>query len=297
MRKSDLFVGAGLVIVAVILADAAWEFFFEDWIKAHFYSSATLAAQEENWRDFLAILALVLTAGSVTVALTMLVQRRRATQALRDSEARFRAVVENSPAAIYLKDTEGRYLLANRTYREWYQDDVLAKTARDCFPKELADMFAAADREVLEARSAREYEHEVAHADGATHAQLVVKFPIFGDDGEPVAIGGISTDITPRKQAEAARRESEASLAAVVDNSPALIYIRDRDGRYLLTNKAFDKRHGIEPGSAIGKTPHDLVSRQTADGFLAADHKVFESGEVRSREADLTYADGVSAPF
>ena len=294
MKKTDIVLGAGLIVVAVILADAAWEFLFEDWIKAQLYPDATLKARESAWQDFLAILALVLTAVSVAVALTVLAQRRRAGEALRESEARFRAVVENSPAAIFLKDTEGRYLLANRKYRDWYQSDVLGKTIHDHFPKELADFFAATDREVVEARSARDYEYDVTHADGTTHTKLMVKFPILGDDGEPVAIGGISTDITSRKQAEAARQESEARLGAVIDNLPAVIYIRDREGCYLLTNKEFDRRHGIESGSAVGKTPHDLVSRQAADGYLALDRKVLESGEVLSREADMTYGDGAT---
>ncbi|MDP6787877.1 MAG: PAS domain S-box protein [Rhodospirillales bacterium] len=294
MRKSDLFVWGVLIVVAVILADAAWELLFESWIKARFFADATLTARDSDWLNFLAIFALILIFGSVAVSLAILARYRRAGQALHDSDTRLRAVVENSPSAIYLKDIEGRYLLANRKHREWFQDDVLGKRAHDCFPPDLADFFAAADREVLESGSAREYEYDTEHKDGTLHTKLMVKFPILGDDGEPVAIGGISTDITERKQAEAARRESEAKLVSVIDNSPALIYIRDREGRYLLTNKAFDRRHGIEPGSGVGKMPHDLVSRRAADGFMAADRKVLESGEVLSQEVDLTYADGVT---
>ena len=78
MKKTDIVLGAGLIVVAVILADAAWEFLFEDWIKAQLYPDATLKARESAWQDFLAILALVLTAVSVAVALTVLAQRRRA---------------------------------------------------------------------------------------------------------------------------------------------------------------------------------------------------------------------------
>ena len=72
MRKSDLFLRAGLIVVAVVFADAAWEFLFEDWVKAQLYPDATLDDRQSGWRDFLATLALVLTAVSVAVSLTVL---------------------------------------------------------------------------------------------------------------------------------------------------------------------------------------------------------------------------------
>jgi len=324
MRKSDFFIRAGLIVVAVILADAAWELLFEDWVKAQLYPDAGIEARDEGWRDFLAILVLVLAVVSVAAALTMLVQRRRAAQALRDSEARFRAVVENSPAAIYLKNTEGRYLLANRKFREWHPSEILGKTAHDCFPKELADMFVATDREILEARSAREYEYEMVHADGAAHSKLMVKFPILGDDGEPVGIGGISTDITDRKlaedmlyaarddlekqvaertaelrtelterkRAEKALRESEVLLRAVVDHSPSAIALKDPDGRYILINEQFSKWNGISSAQVIGKTSREVFPAEMAKSFSDHDRAVLETHAPEERELVIRRPDG-----
>ena len=316
MRKSDLFLCSALIVVAVILADAAWEFLFEDWVKSQFYPNATLEARQSAWWDFLAVLALALTAVSVAVALMVLAQRRRAGEALRESEARFRAVVENSPTAIFLKDTGGRYLLANRKYRDWYQSDVLGKTVHDFFPKELADFFLASDREVVESRSARDYEYDVKHADGTTHTKLTVKFP--------VAVGGIATDITARKRAEdalraahdelekrvaertadlraeiaerqrveKALRESEALWRAFLDHSPAAIALKDPQGRYILVNEQFAKWNGVSPAEVIGKTVGDVFPEETAERVSDQDRVVLETHAPEERELVIRRPDG-----
>jgi PAS domain S-box-containing protein len=121
-------------------------------------------------------------------------ERRRAEAALRDSEARFRAVVDNSPLAIFLKDREGRYLLVNKQYETWFDtpsETIIGKTIHDLFRADLADHFAAYDREVLETGNViqREVKHPVPG--GAERDMLVVKFPVRDLDDRVTGIGVI----------------------------------------------------------------------------------------------------------
>jgi PAS domain S-box-containing protein len=222
-------------------------------------------------------------------------ERKKIEDALRESEERFRAVVDNAPAAIHLKDTEGRYVLVNKRFEEWNgisQDKVMGKTAYDIFPKGQADSYSALDREVKESRAARELEFDIPDRDGAVRSTIVVKFPIFGLDGAATGIGGFNIDITERKRAEDARRQSEAQLKAIVDNSPSNISIRDTQGRYLQVGKETRRLFGTTREKILGKTPSDFYSPDMADKMLAEDREVIKTGQPVTSERSITYPSG-----
>ncbi len=141
-------------------------------------------------------------------------ESKRVGQALRVSEQRFRAVVNNSPAKIHVKDAQGRYVLINTLAEELFGVTDMAargKTTHDIFPKDKADAFTAHDQGVLDAGEAVEGEEEWLREDGI-HTYLTVKFPIRNPDGGIGGIGAIGTDITDRKHAEERLQESEKNL-------------------------------------------------------------------------------------
>ena len=150
---------------------------------------------------------------------TMLILRditaaKRAEQALRESEARFRAVVDNSPAKIHIKDAQGRYVLINPVAASLFgvsEDEARGKTTHEVFPKDLADAFTVHDRTVLESGKAVEQDETWRHPDGL-HTYLTVKFPILDSAGVVTGIGAIGTDITEHKRVEDRLRSSEKDL-------------------------------------------------------------------------------------
>jgi PAS domain S-box-containing protein len=139
-------------------------------------------------------------------------ERRRAETALQEGEGRFRSVLENYPCAIFLKDIEGRFLLVNPCFEEWYgfkADEMIGKTSHEVFPKETADGFVAHDEDVLSSGRASEREYDLLLADGSQHRVIATKFPVRGSDGEVTGIGAINANVTEQRLAEEQLRRSQ----------------------------------------------------------------------------------------
>ena len=157
------------------------------------------------------------------------------------SRTLFKTVLDNMPAVVFLKSPEGRFELVNRQYEERYsvdQETIRGKTLHDLYPKELADKLTGFDREVVEIGGHHEREHTVSK-DGADMVFFSVMFPVFGDDGEMAAFGGIELDITDRKKAEQALETKEAQLRIAMENMPGGMLLIDGDMNISVINEGF----------------------------------------------------------
>jgi PAS domain S-box-containing protein len=178
-------------------------------------------------------------------------ERRWVEEALRNSEAQLRAILDHSAAIIFVKDLTGRYLKINHWYEVMHgmtEAEVIGKTDYDLHAKEIADVMRANDQEVIEANTPLQFEEQVAFADGL-HYFISVKFPLRDDSGRPYAVCGIATDITGRRQAEEALRESQALNQAVLGSMAAHIAMLDREGNIIAVNEGW-KRFARENGGA-----------------------------------------------
>lgn len=95
-----------------------------------------------------------------------------------------------------------------------------------------------------------------------------------------------------RGMAEQALRVSRQQMDAILENSPLPVLIKDRDGRYVLTNREFDQAFGLPTGYAIGKTDTELFSPEQAAIFRANDQKVIQAGIPMQFEERAWYVDG-----
>jgi PAS domain S-box-containing protein len=105
---------------------------------------------------------------------------------------------------IYMRDRQGRYLLANREYERLFnvrREEIVGLTDHDLFPTAVADEFRANDLAAFERGEPVQME-EIAPGDDGLRTYITVKFPLMDADGYPYAVCGISTDITDRKRAE-----------------------------------------------------------------------------------------------
>jgi PAS domain S-box-containing protein len=107
---------------------------------------------------------------------------------------------------------------------------------------------------------------------------------------------GVHRDVTERKRAESARRESHALLTAVVEGIPLAVFVKDRDGRYLLLNSPGARLAGKAVESVIGRDDTALFDAETARRFAEADRWVMETGEAMTYEEAGTSA-GVTRTY
>ena len=212
-------------------------------------------------------------------------ERKRAEEAFRESEKRFRAVIDHSPNNIYLKDLEGNYLLVNRVFEETIGvsiNDIFGKNAANWAEDEFAEAYLKHDREVIKQGVTVVQEEIVPYVDGTLHTHIATKFPIFNEDGILVSIGGINTDITDRKRAEEELRRSNRLLESVFQTVPILIWVKDRQGKYLMVTREFSTHYGGEIEDFIGNNLLELgyVTPSTQQVWDREDHNVFETGET-----------------
>lgn len=160
------------------------------------------------------------TIGYVSIG-SDITERKQAESALWESQQRLQTILDNAPAVIHLIDSQDRYLLVNRSYAELVSktpEHVLGKQIDEVWPANLANVFAAQNRQVLETGGLLQVEDVIPLADG-THTYITMKFPLCDETGNSYGVCGISTDITEKKRLEAQffraqRLESLGTLAS-----------------------------------------------------------------------------------
>jgi len=130
-------------------------------------------------------------------------QRKKAENALQESEARFRLFMDNSPTIAWIKDEQGRHVYRSRTCEARFRlrsGDWAGKTDAELWPPEIADRYRKNDLAVIEAGRPVEFIEESVNPDGSLSWWLTSKFP-FRVSGK-LYVAGIGLDITEQKRAE-----------------------------------------------------------------------------------------------
>ncbi|HXF38895.1 MAG TPA: PAS domain S-box protein, partial [Blastocatellia bacterium] len=222
-------------------------------------------------------------------------ERKLAEEALHASEERYRDLVENARDIIYSHDLKGNYTSVNRAVERitgYTREEALNLN----FEQSVAPEYIETARQMIAAKLAGQqetvYDLEIMAKDGRRITVEVNTRLVFQDD-VPVGVHGIARDVTERKLAERALRESESRLQAILDNCPAMIFEKDLDGRYLQINRQFERTFDLAPAQVLGRTDDDLFPQELAAGFQATDRQVIEAGHALEFEERAVYADGL----
>ncbi|HVX60296.1 MAG TPA: PAS domain S-box protein [Pirellulales bacterium] len=222
-------------------------------------------------------------------------EQKSAERALRDSEALYHSLVESLPMNVFRKDMQGRFTFANRLFCETLNlpvAEVIGKTDFDFYKFDLAEKYRQDDKQVLAAGHVLETVEEYQTADGSKLYVQVLKTPIRDGKGRLVGTQGIFWDVTARRAAESALRESEQRLQSILDNATAVIYVKSLEGRYVLVNRSFELLLGKNRHEIAGKTDFEIFPAEVAAGFRANDERVLAVGAPLQFEEIVQQDDG-----
>lgn len=212
-------------------------------------------------------------------------ERRRAEAALRESENRFQAFMNHSPAFAFLKDRESRYVFVNQSLQREFRklgENWLGCTDDELFPPDVAAQCRELDRQVLEQNGPIESEETIPRDDEPDRTWLTLQFPVDDGQGNKL-VGGLSLDITERKlaalQLELLQRAVNATSEAIV-----IADASEADLPIVFVNQAFEQITGYKPAETIGRNCRFLQGPDTDP--LTADqlHEAVETGRSISVE-------------
>ncbi len=208
--------------------------------------------------------------------------RQAAELALRESEQHFRALVESTQDWVWEIDADGVYTYSGpqvSTLLGYTPAEILGRTPFDLMPPSEAARVAALMMPLIAARQPiRGVENVNRHKDGHLVVMETNGVPCFDDDGIFLGYRGIDRDISARKQAEAALAETRLHLRAFFDFSPALNYIKDLDGHYLMVNRLFREKYGILAENTGHLTSNDIFPPEVAAARRERDDAVIAGG-------------------
>ena len=183
----------------------------------------------------------------------------------RENQERLLAVMNNSVSMMAVKDASGRYQFANPKFERNFgfkPGQVVGKTDFQIFPPAVSDLFRESELETMRLRKDVERE-ETLRMGGEDRHFLVVRFPLFDEDGAITGVCFQATDITERKHAE----EQLRLAARVFDRAAEGVVVTDVHQTILTVNDAFSNVTGYDREEVVGKTPSILGSGKHSPEF------------------------------
>jgi PAS domain S-box-containing protein len=241
---------------------------------------------------------LVKLVSTVATQLGALIQRKQVEAALFKSEERFRLLVEGGKDyAIFMLDQEGNVISWNTGAEriQGYKSAEILGKSYSCF-------YTAEDRAI----GKPEYFLHLAQVNGQIEDQgwRVCKdgsriwtdaliTALKDQNGQLRGFSKVIRNTTEARHSQQALQESEQRLQAILDNSTALIYVKDLEGRYLTINAWFGIVFNVDREVIKGKTDYDLFAKEIADSVRANDLKVIETKSPMDWEEVAPHHDGL----
>jgi sigma-B regulation protein RsbU (phosphoserine phosphatase) len=194
------------------------------------------------------------------------------------------ALMETIPDTIYFKDRESRFVRVNRAQAHLLgladPAEAVGRTDADFFSAEHAAIARAEEEEIMRTgRPLLAKEEKITLRDGREAWVSSSKLPWRDASGAVVGTFGLSRDITAHKLAEEKLADERALLHTIVDLIPSRIFVKDRDGRYLLNNRAHLASLGVvDAAAARGRTTLDFHPGLRGQQAVADDRTVLETG-------------------
>ena len=206
--------------------------------------------------------------------------RQQAQETLQESHEFLQTVLDTNPNMTFVKDREGRVILANQAYADFrgtIVEDLLGKTDADFNPNQAeVEQFRREDQEIFTTLQPKFIPEETCRTKtGEMRWYQIIKKPLFSSDGQVYGVLGVCTDITERKLLTEELKAQKDFLQTVIDTNPNKIFVKDKEGKYVLANQACADFYGMTLEQVLGKTDHQLNHNPgNIELFIAQDREV-----------------------
>ncbi len=234
--------------------------------------------------------------GAIVVNYRDSTERKRAEEALRESESKYRRLHESMRDAFVRVDMAGGIQEFNQVYQMmlgYSEEELRQLTYQGLTPEKWRDFEAGIVEKQILARGYSEiYEKEYRRKDGSICPVELRTILMRDSTGQPTCMWAIVRDITDRKQAEEALRNAHTLLRGVIDSTQDLIFVKDIHFTYLACNTAFTEFIGRPEEEIVGHNDTEwFPDEETMDHFRDWDRKILAEGQPQRIEEWVTYPD------
>ncbi|MBP7737266.1 MAG: PAS domain S-box protein [Spirochaetes bacterium] len=221
---------------------------------------------------------------------------KKAEEAARESEEKYRALYDSSINIMYIHDLSGNFIDANEAGLKligYTREELKTLTFMDILPPDQAQKAFEKTAEIIAAgHSIETVEYRLRAKNGEEKYLEVSASPLY-HHGEPYGILGIAHDTTSTKMAAAAIRESEEKFSTAFSKSPLLTAINTiEDNRFIDVNDRFLEVTGFQRDEVIGKTIAEINLSPNIEEQQAIAAEVLETGSVRDKKLRIRTKSG-----
>jgi PAS domain S-box-containing protein len=274
---------------------------------------------------------LIKTTGPIVLALCVLIgiavfflyrqasheirQRRSAESALRESEGRYRSLYHHTPAMLHSIDPEGRLVSVSD-----YWVEVMDYSRDEVSGRPLTDFFTTESRQYAETTIfpqffkngfCQDIPYQFVKKNGEKIDVLLSAIADRDADGQIKRSLAVSIDVTQRNRAEEALKQAKEELSLyskdlerlvrkqteeitnILTYTPAVVYIKDKAGRYTLVNKRYEELFDVQNAEIRGKNDYDILPVSVADQFRESDSQVLAESRSLQVEEQIQQSDGM----
>jgi PAS domain S-box-containing protein len=210
-------------------------------------------------------------------------ERNRVEEAIRKAEGELRSIYNAISGHLTVISPDYRILSYNETVEKQFGGDI---KGRRCYEAYQARDKVCPDCAVKETLDTKKPAYTFQPATSVSKPVDIYTYPIFDDNGEVAAVVEHGLEVTERVELEEKLNRQRVLLNTVFETIPDIVYMKDKEGKYLLVNQAYEKCFGIGRDEVLGKTMEDILPRESAENFLESDRLVF-GGEVYRGEQRL----------
>lgn len=223
-----------------------------------------------------------LPTGEVVTVYDDITQETNAAEDLRNSEEKYRSLVENSNDPIFVVDYNGKFTFMNKMAAAYFNgmpEDFIGKRISDLFEKEFAERHMNAVRDCITSGKVLTVTNPTIINNREFWFSTSLQ-PVRDNTGKIYMAQVVSRNITELKVTQDSLKQSQENLKTILDNIPDMAWLKDKESRFLAVNESLLNVHGLSgQDDLLGKNDFDINPKELAERYRADDVEVMRTGK------------------